>query len=889
MTCRINRDSHVEHGSTRLAKEEPDFLRSDDPWFRPVDLQLGPDGALYVADFYNRIIGHYEVPLDHPGRDRERGRIWRIVYIGQASSLSRSAGFQPAGSGSIPAPSPEAAGQMPALQALDLSRASVTELVRQLANPNITCRMLALNQLVDRIGQPAIKSVTKMISDKKSSAVQKACGLWALHRLGELEPETLAAAAHDADRTVRVHAMRVLSETRPDIGALRPDERQLVFAALHDPDAYVERAAADALGQHTHGTEHGDYEPIHQLLGLLRRIPADDSQLTHVCRMSLRNHLRLFGAFPHLEAANLSEPDSKAIAGIALGVPGDEPASFLIQHIQKFSEPRERLVDYLRHAARYAPEAQLDVFEKFIREKFGDNLDFQFALFKSAQDGLAQRGAKLSAGLQAWAATLADQLLTSANDPAETWISLPLKSAPTPSPWFLQKRKSADGDDAATFFCSLPPDGEKLTGTLRSRPFTIPAKLSFFIAGHDGWPDQPPGKKNFIRLLAADTNEVLATAPPPRNDTAQRVTWDLSAPAGRQGFLEVMDGDTASAFAWLAVGRFDPLIVPLPPANPPQPVQRQVNAAELARTVPLPQLAPRLATAFTDRENPDEFRAAAARSLIAVDSAAYLVTVVATLSDTNQPAALREQLAVTLAGQNSPAAHAAVLAAAITASHRLQMKLAVSLAGNAGGAEALLQLVEHGKLSPQVIANPPVKERLAAAQLPGFNERFEALTKGLSPASAELQKLMDERRAGFASAEVSVERGRQLFEKTCAVCHQLDGKGAVVGPQLDGIGIRGLERLIEDVLDPSRNVDPAFRPSLVTLKDDTSITGLQRREEGEVLVFVDTLGKEITVPKKEIAERRESQLSLMPGNFGEVLPATEFYDLMAFLLAHGAK
>ena len=43
-------------------------------------VKLGPDGALYVADFYNRIIGHYEVPLDHPGRDHERGRIWRIVY-----------------------------------------------------------------------------------------------------------------------------------------------------------------------------------------------------------------------------------------------------------------------------------------------------------------------------------------------------------------------------------------------------------------------------------------------------------------------------------------------------------------------------------------------------------------------------------------------------------------------------------------------------------------------------------------------------------------------------------------------------------------------------------------------------------------------------------------
>src|SRR6266850_1568106 len=88
MTCRVNRDRLEDHGSTRLAKEQPDFLSSDDPWFRPVDLQLGPDGAIYVADFYNRIIGHYEVPLDHPGRDRERGRIWRIVYTGGTSYTS---------------------------------------------------------------------------------------------------------------------------------------------------------------------------------------------------------------------------------------------------------------------------------------------------------------------------------------------------------------------------------------------------------------------------------------------------------------------------------------------------------------------------------------------------------------------------------------------------------------------------------------------------------------------------------------------------------------------------------------------------------------------------------------------------------------------------------
>ena len=59
MTSRVNRDSLTEHGSSKTAKEEPDFVSTTDPWFRPVDLQFGPDGALYIADFYNRIIGHY--------------------------------------------------------------------------------------------------------------------------------------------------------------------------------------------------------------------------------------------------------------------------------------------------------------------------------------------------------------------------------------------------------------------------------------------------------------------------------------------------------------------------------------------------------------------------------------------------------------------------------------------------------------------------------------------------------------------------------------------------------------------------------------------------------------------------------------------------------------
>ena len=61
-----------------MAKQMPDIVRTDDASFRPIDVKLGPDGALYVADWSNPIINHGEVDFRDPRRDRHSGRIWRI-------------------------------------------------------------------------------------------------------------------------------------------------------------------------------------------------------------------------------------------------------------------------------------------------------------------------------------------------------------------------------------------------------------------------------------------------------------------------------------------------------------------------------------------------------------------------------------------------------------------------------------------------------------------------------------------------------------------------------------------------------------------------------------------------------------------------------------------
>lgn len=61
----------------------PPIIQSSHGNFRPIDIKIGPDGALYVADWYNPIIGHYQVSFRHPDRDKSHGRIWRITAKGR--------------------------------------------------------------------------------------------------------------------------------------------------------------------------------------------------------------------------------------------------------------------------------------------------------------------------------------------------------------------------------------------------------------------------------------------------------------------------------------------------------------------------------------------------------------------------------------------------------------------------------------------------------------------------------------------------------------------------------------------------------------------------------------------------------------------------------------
>jgi putative heme-binding domain-containing protein len=163
------------------------------------------------------------------------------------------------------------------------------------------------------------------------------------------------------------------------------------------------------------------------------------------------------------------------------------------------------------------------------------------------------------------------------------------------------------------------------------------------------------------------------------------------------------------------------------------------------------------------------------------------------------------------------------------------------------------------------------------------------LTEGLPTADQKLAALLKSRHKSFVDNLGDSGLGAKVFEKHCAVCHTLANKGAKVGPQLDGIGIRGLDRLLEDVLDPNRNVDQAFRTTILNLKDGKMVSGLLLKEEGEIYVMADAQGKEVRVPKTAVDEKLVSPTSPMPANFADQIPEADFNHLMAYLLSQSVK
>lgn len=135
------------------------------------------------------------------------------------------------------------------------------------------------------------------------------------------------------------------------------------------------------------------------------------------------------------------------------------------------------------------------------------------------------------------------------------------------------------------------------------------------------------------------------------------------------------------------------------------------------------------------------------------------------------------------------------------------------------------------------------------------------------------------------------EAGEKIFfdpeSKTpCAKCHSVKGRGGKVGPELTNVaGTRTVQYILDSILDPSKDIAGGFEPYLLVTQDDEFITGVKKSEDDTSVEILEASGETRKLKKSEIKKMVQQKVSIMPGNFKDLLTVKELHDLLAFLLS----
>eukprot|EP00913_Durusdinium_trenchii_P028414 g26642.t1 len=217
----INADQLRPDGSTYFATPRPDFLTANDVWFMPVVQKTGPDGCLYVLDWYDRYHCYQDARRDPKGIDRLHGRLYRIRYK-----------------------------NTPRAGAIDLAKETDDQLIKRLQGGNDLLRQIARRIIAERSHPETAAKLERLIVDKTVSRTVQLNALWArtsMKELGRSADRSLFPRTPHPDPIVRAWYLRAamnLAQERPDV-VLR--FRRLVREATRDESPIVKRQAAIAM------------------------------------------------------------------------------------------------------------------------------------------------------------------------------------------------------------------------------------------------------------------------------------------------------------------------------------------------------------------------------------------------------------------------------------------------------------------------------------------------------------------------------------------------------------------------------------------------------------------------------------------------------------------
>jgi putative membrane-bound dehydrogenase-like protein len=224
----VHMDELKPNGSSFTASDRPDFVRANDGWFRPISIQVGPDGNIWLGDWYDKYPCYQNARADPEGVDRTYGRIWRVVYTGKEK-----------GKPVMSRPSKD----------MNLAKLPSNELVKLLAHDNVWQRRTAQHVLTERRDNTVMGHLQQLFKNGATIEARMAA-LWTLHTSGYLNDDVLLSSANDREAIVRTWCARLIGERQ--VGS--KEEITVLENLAKDADPSVRLAVATAARQFTSGS-----------------------------------------------------------------------------------------------------------------------------------------------------------------------------------------------------------------------------------------------------------------------------------------------------------------------------------------------------------------------------------------------------------------------------------------------------------------------------------------------------------------------------------------------------------------------------------------------------------------------------------------------------------
>ncbi|MEX0713557.1 MAG: PVC-type heme-binding CxxCH protein [Pirellulales bacterium] len=243
----INVDSLARDGSTYAGSGEPDFVSANDAWFMPVVQKTGPDGCLYILDWYDRYHCYQDANRDPAGIDRLKGRLYRVRYR-----------------------------DTPHAGPLDLAAETDDKLIERLHSPNVFFRDMAQRLLWERNRPATRKKLARLVLSDEAPRKARVHALWALLGCGPLDETLHLALLGHPDEGLRAWGVRAAGNSRQASASIR--DRIAAMAADSSADVRLQVAV---VARKLEGLE-----PIPLLLDVLDS-SGDDKLIPHIVWQNL--------------------------------------------------------------------------------------------------------------------------------------------------------------------------------------------------------------------------------------------------------------------------------------------------------------------------------------------------------------------------------------------------------------------------------------------------------------------------------------------------------------------------------------------------------------------------------------------------------------------------